>query len=192
MKDQHAKTHMAIARAIKNAKRNLFRRHREGMDIYQAIQEFLEEAQEDLVVAVPDHDETKVQTKPANPASGVQNSAYPASPLQKSAKANPTQKSADPENFTIAKTPTDDQERARREARTVAAFLNGGPPDFLMTVMMDAIGGAFLYHGIPEPGEPGAPDDYTEENLYPLFLKTKLTRLTDIYPEWEADNLGTT
>jgi hypothetical protein len=59
--------------------------------------------------------------------------------------------------------------RARREARTIAAFLNGGPPDFLMTAMLTAIAEAFDYFGMPQPD-----GDYDEQNLRPLFLKTKL------------------
>ncbi len=73
--------------------------------------------------------------------------------------------------------------RARREARTVAAFLNGGAPDFLMGAMMSAIDDAFNYHGLPKPSDDLGVKDYDEQNLYPLFLKTKLTNWGDLYPD---------
>jgi hypothetical protein len=62
-----------------------------------------------------------------------------------------------------------EDKRVRREARTIAAFLNGGPPDFLMEAMLTAIAEAVDYFGLPQPD-----GDYDEQNLQPLFLKTKL------------------
>jgi hypothetical protein len=44
MKDSHAKEHMAIALAIRNAKRKLFKLHREGIPLRQALDAFVEDA----------------------------------------------------------------------------------------------------------------------------------------------------
>lgn len=45
-KDPHAKTHMAIALAIRNAKREMFKRHRAGMPLHVALDTFLSELTE--------------------------------------------------------------------------------------------------------------------------------------------------
>ncbi len=65
-------------------------------------------------------------------------------------------------------------ERARQEANTVANFLEGGPPDFLMEAMLNTLGAAFDHFGLPKPmsaiGE--GVGEYDAQNLQPLFLKT--------------------
>lgn len=81
---------------------------------------------------------------------------------------------------TIVDTPAE-KKRARREAKTVAAFLEGGPPDFLMEATLSAIDDAFDHHGLQKPRDCEGIDDYDEQNLCPLFLKTKLSSWGDFY-----------
>ncbi len=68
-----------------------------------------------------------------------------------------------------------EDQRARREARSVADFLNGwGVPDFLMESILITLFDAFDHFGMPHPE-----GDFDERNLQPLFLKTKLTHLRE-------------
>lgn len=79
-----------------------------------------------------------------------------------------------------------DEEVAKAEAKLVAYFLEGGLPDFLMNAILPVIDRAFDHFGLPKPEcDPSIGSglgDYDEENLYPLFLKTKLTSLEEIWP----------
>jgi hypothetical protein len=80
---------------------------------------------------------------------------------------------------------TEEEKEAQRAAKTVAAFLDGGPPQFLMEAVLIALSDAFDHFGLtkpfcdPEIGE--GTGDYTEANLLPLFRKTRLTSLDQIY-----------
>ena len=73
------------------------------------------------------------------------------------------------------------QEEARQAARIVDAFLKGGPPDFLMEATLSALDQAFDHCGIQKPSDELGVLDYTEENLYPVFLRTRLTHWADMY-----------
>jgi hypothetical protein len=78
-----------------------------------------------------------------------------------------------------------DETRARAEAEAVNTFLYSGVPDFLMEAILCAIDNAFDHFKMAKPdsdmGE--GTGDYTEENLYPLFLKTKFTNWGDMYSD---------
>ena len=78
--------------------------------------------------------------------------------------------------------PESDDATAEREARVVTTFLNTGMPDFLMTCVLSAIDQAFDHVGVPRPD---VHEDYDENNLKPLFLRTKLTRYDDLWNERE-------
>jgi hypothetical protein len=67
-----------------------------------------------------------------------------------------------------------EDKRARKEARMVTAFLNGDSPDFLSEAVLRAIDAAFDHFQMSRPQDDCGIADYDEQNLYPLFLKTKL------------------
>lgn len=73
-----------------------------------------------------------------------------------------------------------DEQRAKAEAQLVARFLQGGPPDFLMEAMLAALDRAWE-HVFGQPHDPY--EDYTAENLEPLFLKTKLISWDEMWPD---------
>lgn len=68
----------------------------------------------------------------------------------------------------------EEDKRARREAKAVTAFLNGHSPDFLTEAMLATIDDAFDHFGMARPQDDCGQAEYDENNLYPLFLKTKL------------------
>jgi hypothetical protein len=78
---------------------------------------------------------------------------------------------------------TEEEKEAQRAAKTVTAFLNGGPPDFLMEAVLIALAAAFDHFGLKHPylDPENTETDYNEHNLLPLFRKTRLTSLDQIY-----------
>lgn len=66
-RDPYAKTHMAIANAIRKAKRDMFKSHREGMNLTEAINQFNEELSVELHCLEPSAADarTRVDDDPA-------------------------------------------------------------------------------------------------------------------------------
>jgi hypothetical protein len=76
----------------------------------------------------------------------------------------------------------EEEERIQRESQAIAAFLNAGPPDFLMEAMLSAIDDAFRHVGmLPPVTEDGQLADYDEQNLRPLLKETKLVNWSDLW-----------
>jgi hypothetical protein len=78
-----------------------------------------------------------------------------------------------------------DEETAKRYAKAVSTFLEGGMPDFLLTAVIEALDFAREYHD----QRPLVMEDYDADNLWPLFMKTKFTRWSDISQEPDADKI---
>jgi len=75
-------------------------------------------------------------------------------------------------------------EEARKEAGAVAAFLKATTPDFLTEVVLLTLDDAFEHFGMLRPvDKEGELADYDEENLWPLFVHTKLTSWDDLWPD---------
>lgn len=73
-----------------------------------------------------------------------------------------------------------DEKRAKTEAKVIADFLEGGPPDFLMRATLDALDRAWE-HVFGEPHDHY--QDYDAENLRPLCVKTKLISWDQMWPD---------
>ncbi len=170
--------HKTLAHEIKAAKKTMFKRHREGQSLANSANTFLWDMQNRLHKIL-----VETGQQPAERPMRLANRVPPVHVPIIGTVGEDGIKLFDEEHTRDVLTETE-EEAAKAEARLIAHFLDGGPPDFLMEAMLAALDKAWE-HVFGQPHDPH--EDYSADNLEPLFMKTKMISWDQMWPDDDVE-----